>query len=123
VKVISNEFIIGCDVDGTLISLKKYKKGTPGTIAIRNPYVDETRYVKVHNIHLDLLREMLGRDRFVIVWSGSGVQWAKAVLKALKIKHKNILCMTKPVTYVDDLDSHHWIGSRIFLNCEGLEND
>jgi len=115
--------IFACDVDGTLVSLKKFDEHTEGTIPILNPYVNQVRHVKVHDIHVDLIKEMLGRGRFIIVWSGSGVKWAREVLKATGIDHRNILVMTKPIGYLDDLECNEWLKNRIFLNQEGLEHE
>lgn len=122
-NTIDIESIYGCDVDGTLISLRRYKEGTPGTIMIMNPYLNEPRYVKVHEAHVELVREMLGRGRVVLVWSGSGVKWVRAVLDALNLNHKNLFSLTKPVGYIDDLPCERWLNNRIFIPYPELENE
>lgn len=122
-KALENESIYGCDVDGTLISLRRFERNTPGTIEIINPYLNESRFVKVHKAHVELVQEMLGRGRVILVWSGSGVQWVKAVLNALNIVHDNILPMTKPQGYIDDLPCDRWLNNRIFIPYPELENE
>jgi hypothetical protein len=120
---IRNEAVYGCDIDGTLISLRRFEVGTPGTIAIMNRYVNEFRHVKVHKAHVELIEEMMGRGRFIVFWSGSGVLWVDEVLKQLGIRliEGHYLTMTKPVGCVDDVAADKWLGNRIFIPAPEIE--
>lgn len=121
-KVHRNEVVFAVDVDGTLVSLKKYSAYDKNVLAVHNPYVNEDRYLRVHKSHVQIVKEMLGRGRLVLVWSASGFGWAEATVKALGLNHKNLVVMTKPIGHMDDLDCTHWMGNRLFIKDEELEN-
>lgn len=114
-KVNYNECIFPFDVDKTLVSARR-KHAIPGDIAIINPYTLETVYVKPHFGHVDLLKEMKGRGRYVRVWSAAGVKWAEAVVNALKLDKYVDDVETKPLAYVDDKPVESWLNNKIFLD-------
>jgi hypothetical protein len=71
-NTITNEHIVAFDVDGTLVSLKRYRPENiqrAGLVEIINPYVNEPRFVKVHTAHVQLLNEMY-RQTYVAASEG-----------------------------------------------------
>ncbi len=110
-----NEYIFPFDVDKTLVSARR-RHAMPGDIPIVNPYTLETVYVKPHYGHIDLLKEMKGRGRYVRVWSAAGVKWAEAVVDALGLRSFCDNCETKPLAYIDDKEVNTWLNNRIFLD-------
>lgn len=114
-KLIDNEQVFAFDIDKTLISARRAHKAKDD-IGILNPYTKEIVYCKPHIGHIDLLKEMFGRGRFIIVWSAAGVQWAKAVVEALGVSEFADVIMTKPIGYVDDKKVEEWMSNRIFLD-------
>ncbi len=113
-RVNLNESIYPFDVDQTLVSERR-SSPQPGDIKIFNPYTREFVYVKPHAGHINLLKEMKGRGRFIRVHSAAGVRWAEAVVKALKIKKWVDDCETKPLGYIDDQPVSKWLRNRIYL--------
>ena len=109
---IKNEMICPFDVDETLV-LERPVHSCSHTIV--NPYTGETEHRLVHEGHIKLMRHMHGRGRFIVVWSGNGVLWAKAVVEALGIQDYVHLVMTKPIAYVDDLPSNSWLNNQIYF--------
>lgn len=114
-KVNYNEYIFPFDVDKTLVSERR-RVSRNGDIAIINPYTLETVFVKPHSGHIDLLKEMKGRGRWIRVWSAAGVKWAEAVVDALQIRNWVDDCETKPIAYVDDKEAKDWLNNRVFLS-------
>lgn len=112
--VIDNEQIFGFDIDLTLISARR-KLALRGDIAVENPYTGDIVYFKPHYAHMDLLKEMSGRGRFIIVWTQSGRKWAEVIVKALELEPFIDIIMTKPLGIIDDLPAEHWLNNRIFL--------
>lgn len=121
-QVIDFETVVPFDVDGTLIIWKP--EGTEeSNNSIIVDYYGQPVSVLPHMEHLRLLKATLARGRFVILWSGNGVQWASNVLKALENfgyieDTANIIVMSKPVAYVDDVPVENWLGSRIYIKPE-----
>ncbi len=110
-----NEQIFGFDIDQTLVSSRRTHK-LPGDIAVENPYTQQIVYVKPHIGHVDLLKEMHGRRRFIVVHSAAGVKWALAVVKALKLEKFVDRVETKMLGYIDDTPVEKWLNNRIFLS-------
>lgn len=113
--VIENEQVFGFDIDLTMIS-KRRKLPEHGDIYVENPYTKETVYFKPHYAHMDLLKEMHGRGRYIIIWTASGTQWAKAIVEALELTQFVHIIMTKPIGYIDDLPVEQWLNNRIYLH-------
>jgi hypothetical protein len=109
------ESVLPVDLDGTLICWGKIKKGHK-TVSYTCPYTKEQKIVRVHEPHLAVLRERLARGCLVVAWSKAGYAKVAAVLRALKIDHKNIVVMSKPKDYIDDMPARKWMGERINLD-------
>lgn len=114
-QIIENESIYCFDVDNTLVSERRSKKA-PGDIKVENFYTKEAVFVKPHVGHVDLLKEMFGRGRHIVVWSAAGAKWAEAVVKALKLQDYVHVVQTKPHGYVDDQPIEKWLSNHIFLS-------
>lgn len=121
-QVIENEHVYMYDVDDTLV-MRDDQELQPGTdrLEIIDPYTSTPIYVKAHVRHIQLLKQMHGRGRFVVVWSQSGALWAQAVVKALGLGEYVNLIMTKPSGYVDDLPCTAWLSNRIYLTADKQE--
>ncbi len=114
---IENEQVYPFDVDKTLVSVRRTSP-LPGDIKLINPYTSQTVYVRPHEGHIDLLKEMHGRGRFIVLWSASGAKWALAVRDALGLGPYVHITMTKPIGYIDDMPAQNWMGTRIYLEPE-----
>lgn len=109
--IVTNDSLIACDVDDTLVMWGSKKQGR--AITIKNPYDGELVTLSINAPNLKILRQHIARGTAVIVWSAGGYQWAEAVCKALKIT--NVMIMTKPRAYIDDKPCKDWMGERIYL--------
>ena len=58
---------------------------------------------------IDMLKNMYASKFYIIVWSASGVDWAKHVVKRLKLEDYVDMIITKPRFYVDDTDADEWM--------------
>lgn len=117
-QVINNDRILPFDVDDTLICWS-CDPNTPDVhlISIVDPYDGQTFWVRKHMPHIKLLKNHLARGTQVIVWSQGGYEWAHTVLKALGFSdNDNIIVMSKPQSYVDDLPIQEWAKDRIFIS-------
>lgn len=113
---INNEQICMFDVDDTLIIWdRECNHPGDGRVSIENPYTKHVVYLRPHEGHIRLMKEMRARGRYIGVWSGSGVGWAKAVIAALDLAEYVHLVQTKPIAYVDDLKSDYWLNNHIYL--------
>ena len=114
-KVIAKDVTFPFDVDATLVFwIPIGKEPPPEALAVE--YYGETVYVVPHEEHVRLLKSSLARGRNIVVWSGNGFQWAENVLKALGFGDAdNILVMSKPAGYVDDLPCTEWMGNRVYI--------
>jgi predicted HAD superfamily phosphohydrolase YqeG len=94
-QVITNELVVCCDVDDTLI-----KVGTSNPI----------------EVHTDFLKSLKNRGYTVIVWSANGYAHAGNVVSYLGLADYVDFCMTKPIKHIDDKTQvEDIIGRRIFL--------
>jgi hypothetical protein len=119
---IENEQIYMYDVDDTLVMwTNHFTQPGEGRVRIVDPYDQAPVYLKPHERHVKLLKQMHGRGRYIVVWSQSGVQWAHAVVEALGLSDFVHLVMTKPTGYVDDLPADQWMRDRIYLPTEETE--
>jgi hypothetical protein len=112
---ISEEQVIGVDVDDTLVLHRAAKEGET-TVDVLDPYDGTTVRLVVHKPHIKLIEDRTARGCAIIVWSQSGPQWAKAVVDALGIKPA-LIC-AKPFFVVDDLPINEWLNNRVYLNPE-----
>jgi hypothetical protein len=106
-----NEYPVFFDVDNTLVM---WCTDLPD-VEIKDPYGKGVIKLKKHNKHIKLMKDYHARGCQIIVWSAGGRAWAKAVVKALKLKKYVDIILTKPVKLVDDLDCKEWMGPRIYL--------
>lgn len=105
------------DVDQTLVSERRDEHSArEGDLEIMNPYTNDKCFVSPHKGHIDLLKEMFGRGRYVVVWSAAGGKWADAVVKKLNLEQYVHLVITKPLAYVDDKPVESWLNTRIYLD-------
>ncbi len=117
-KVITNERPIPWDVDGTLIEHIRQTATydhPEELVWVKDTVRGKTVAVKRMEANIRLLEEEFSRGAYVIVWSRSGNQWAKEVIKALRLTKKVHLVLTKPIVYVDDLPVEEWMTTRVFL--------
>ena len=110
--VVKNETNACFDVDWTLV--EACLKTTKGAIKMKDPRTGEDIYFTRYEEHIDLLKQMKGRGRYIIVWSAAGWQWADAIVKILKIEHLVDQVMTKPLCMVDDKPIDSW-ATQVFL--------
>lgn len=113
--VISNEQVIPVDIDGTLIIWGKVRRGDKA-LHYTCPYTSQQMTVRVHQPNVAILKERLARGATILAWSASGFAKAQAVLAALKIDSPNLIILSKPVGYMDDIECSEWMGKRIFLD-------
>lgn len=110
---IENEGVAMFDVDNTLVMHSYSPCGD--RIEIRNPYSGTMLNLGINRSHVELLKQMHGRGRMIGVWSGGGVKWAETVVNALGLEPYVHLLMTKPITYVDDMEASKWMNNHIYL--------
>lgn len=109
------ESVLPVDLDGTIIAWGKIKKGHK-VVSYTCPYTKEQKTVRVNEPNVAVLKERLARGCLVVAWSKSGYAKVAAVLKALKIDHKNLIVMSKPKDYMDDIPAKQWMGEQIWLD-------
>lgn len=110
-----NEFRVVVDVDNTLI-IHGFNSLTPNTTLIVNPNDGAKHYVKIHQRHVELIRQYRARGMYVTVWSNNGVDWAEAVVKAINLEDYVHEVSTKPIKHLDDQSSADSIvGSRVYI--------
>lgn len=108
------------DVDDTLVLW--FSQCDPALkVKIVCPYGGSETWLKPHARHIDLLKKHHGRGKTVIVWSAAGYRWAQAVVEALGLQDHVNFIMTKPMSYVDDLEASEILGSRIYLSDKEME--
>lgn len=119
-QVIESEDIVMYDCDDTLVMW--FSQCDPDKkVQIVCPYGGSVTWLKPHYRHIDLLKKHYGRGKTVIVWSAAGYKWAEAVVEALGLKDHVHFIMTKPMSYVDDLEASEILGSRIYLSDKDME--
>lgn len=110
-KVTKNEQILYCDIDSTLVF--DCEKSHPEAIAAN--YYKEVRWVRPHHKQIEFLKTLKTRGFYVIAHSGNGHAWAEEIIKKLKLEKYVHEAKSKPVFYIDDLNSECWMGSRIYI--------
>lgn len=110
--VVQNETVSCFDVDWTLIEPCLPNK--KGAIKMKDPRTGQPIFFTAYKEHIDLLKQMKGRGRFIIVWSAAGYQWADSIVRTLKLTEFVDQVMTKPVVMVDDKPIDEW-ATRCFL--------
>lgn len=106
------------DVDDTLICWntpighegKEIEINCEGIVSYRVP----------NHYNINLLKKMYESSHVVILWSGSGVRWCKAIAKALDIQKYVHGYQSKPTYYIDDkANPKEWIGKHGYFDIEG----
>lgn len=109
------------DVDDTLI-MHALEDGNDLSkcITIKDPHLTgyEADYFP-HSSHINTLKRNHHRGKTIIVWSAAGVEWAKAVVEALKLEKYVTLILEKPTVYVDDIPIEKWGPKRIYIKNNG----
>ncbi len=112
--IIESEQVLGCDIDQTLLMWGVDYVGHK-TVSFYDPYEKAYKVVVIHQANIKVLVDRLERGATFLVWSASGFAWAKEALKALGIRHHNIIVLSKPIGYLDDKKCSDWMGEQIFL--------
>lgn len=100
--VIKSNMVVCFDVDDTLVSYEKETKFIiNGEFSVGVTPIDE---------NIQALKRHKAWGHYVVVWSRSGHQWAKAVVKTLNLEKYVDVCQAKPVFYYDDMSSEKWMG-------------
>lgn len=116
-KVIDNEMVAAFDIDDTLLMWFHPDAQTRGQ-HFKDPHDDTEHLLVPHEKHIKLLKDFKARGYTIIVWSGGGYAWAETVVKTLGLEDHVDIVMTKIMKYVDDLEAHEILGSRIYLKHE-----
>ena len=125
-RVIANEKIVPCDIDGTLIihvsteaSRKEPCWPLGNRLWIKDPYTGDRCELLVNPNMVRLFREELARGSHMLVWSRGGYRWAKAVIEALGLdvdaEPSQLTITSKPFVYFDDIDVEVWLSERVFI--------
>lgn len=105
--------LVAYDCDETLVM---WNKGELYSIPIDDPFIKGIiNFVQPNEKHIELMKKHKARGFTVIVWSAQGVEWAEAVVKALKLEEFVDAVFSKPSAYVDDLPVTEWIGPRVYI--------
>lgn len=113
--IIKSEQVLPVDIDGTLIIWGKVRKGDKA-LRYTCPYTNQQMTVRIHLPNVAIVKERLARGATILAWSASGYAKAKAVLTALEIDSPNLIILSKPIGYMDDIECSEWMGKRIFLD-------
>lgn len=113
-KVQTQEVVIVCDVDDTLVMWGKAKKGEK-VIHVTCPYSHKQETLRPHKGHIKVLKDRHARGSLIIVWSAAGNQWANAVVKALGLEPYVDLILSKPTMYIDDKKAKEVLGTRLYI--------
>lgn len=99
------------DVDDTLILWGHDKKGCK----FFNPEDNIWEEGEPHLKHIDFLKRSKEKGYAILVWSHSGAEYAKNVVKALELEEYVDIISNKPTDYVDDEKCCDWMGKQIWL--------
>jgi hypothetical protein len=106
------------DIDDTLILWNTPEGHEDREVKIDCEGVISYRVPNIYNINL--LKKFYESGHIVILWSGSGVRWCKAVAKALNIENYIDGCISKPQYYIDDkANPKEWIGKHVYFDYNG----
>lgn len=119
-NIIDNENVAFFDIDDTLI-LHPHSDIDPnqykdlGYLKLRDSYEKGHFYAKPSKIHIKLLKDYRARGFHVVVWSGNGHKHALNVIEQLGLVEYVHTIMTKPRSYIDDLQCQEWMGAHLYL--------
>lgn len=117
-QVIRNETTIFIDVDDTLILYPKdrdSKSHKKAHINFTDVYTGKKFKARRAEKHIKLIKDSHARGFFIVVWSGNGYVHAESIVKQLDIENYVDLIMTKPAKFLDDLQAHEVLGTRLYL--------
>lgn len=110
-KVVTNEHIVQCDVDSTLV----FECSEHHADAILVLYYGIPKFVRPHQQHLNFLMALKARGYYIRVHSHNGYRWAEEVVNALKFENIVDEVCTKPSKTIDDMPFEEWLNPRIFI--------
>lgn len=117
--VIKNENTAFFDVDETLIIPCDIHEADLDTfVLIFDERINKKLYFNKYVEHIDLLKQMKARGRYIVVWSAGGFAWAQKVIEVLGLIDVVDLVMTKPGCYVDDKDANCFM-ERVYFAGKG----
>lgn len=118
-QIIENDHVVMFDCDDTLVMwLWGYElqeaiaEGRTKQIMDSDGKMSNT--IVPHIEHIELLKRYKGKGKFIVVWTASGYDWGKAVVKGLELDQYVDLIMTKPEKYVDDLHADEFM-ERVYI--------
>lgn len=114
-KTIRSEYIVPVDVDSTLV-LPNESKYSGREVKVYDAVTKSYITMKAHEPNIRLLTEERYRGAVILVWSRGGYEWAENVVKALELEGFVDFVMSKPLTYIDDLDVQNWLSHRVWLD-------
>lgn len=100
---LSNERVVYCDVDDTLV-IWDYEK-LPHKEDDLISFEDEFGKWKLlpHKKNIDFLINLKRQGYGIVVWSAAGVNWVELVIKKLKLENVPNVIASKPEIAIDDL--------------------
>lgn len=112
-KVIGTDTTVYFDCDDTLIM---WNSGGNEKNLVSVTSNGMTQRLKPHRRHIENLKKHKFRGHTVVVWSAGGVDWAKSVVKSLKLDKYVDLVIAKPRWVYDDLSPDEFIppSNRIY---------
>lgn len=115
-KVIENDNCIFVDCDDTLVMWdNKFKNEDHSNCVTVKDYSGFVVSLVPHTTHIEYLKKAKQHNKnTIIVWSAGGWQWAKAVVEALQLEDIVDSVMSKPGSYMDDLNCKEFMGARIY---------
>lgn len=115
-KTIGNELNVFCDIDNTLLIWdREHLAPGHGKLELNWPYDDTKRYLTPHRLHCQLVKDYAARGYTIVAWSGNGKAWVEEAIKKLELEKHVSFGMSKPIKFMDDLEAHEVLGTRVFL--------
>ena len=90
------------DVDDTLILWDISEHPKSSRIAVDRGKRGKV-FVVPHRKNINLMKKFYKLGYDIIVWSGSGADWAETIIKALGLQKLVVAVMDKPHYYLDDV--------------------
>lgn len=117
-KIIRNERVVPCDIDGTLVVHIKEKDNvcTLELVSVYDPLEGAHILLRKNLPMIRILKEEHARGAYVVVWSRGGFEWASNVIEALELQDYVDLIISKPHIYLDDVEIKDWLKDRVYLD-------
>lgn len=112
-KVIKNPIIVPFDVDATLVSydVEGYDKRDLIKVGLSKK---NQIWVKPIDVHVQRVKNHKASGHLIIVWSGSGYEWAQHIVEKLGLTQYVDIITVKPKWTYDDSPFDSWC-KRLFL--------